>query len=51
MSLINNKGVDLLARMLEQETLGENVLPFLQDRVRNSIAVLLSAMLEGNDDR
>jgi len=50
LSLINNKGVELLSRMMEKEVLGEDLSSWEQDTLRNKIAVLLSAMLEGNDD-
>ena len=49
--MINNKGVELLSRMMEREVLGENLSNVEQDRLRYAIAVLLSAMLEGNNDR
>jgi len=50
-SLINNKAVELLSRLIEKDVLGDGLSNVEQDRIRYSIAVLLSAMLEGNDDR
>ena len=47
----SQQGVELLSRMMEKDVLGDELSNVEQDRLRYSIAVLLSAMLEGNDGR
>jgi hypothetical protein len=51
MKIIDSKGIELLAKLLESDAVGENLKPYQQDLVRSHVATLLCAMLEGNDDR